>query len=409
MSLRRLIALSLAAAAAVPLPAARAVAADPPAAPRVFLLDGERLQEGRRRARDGDPRVQVALRDLLRNADRALEEGPFSVMHKTLTPPSGDKHDYISFGPYWWPDPDQPDGLPYIRKDGETNPESRTTASDRVPLGRMISAVETLAQGYFFTGEERYAAHAAVLLRAWFLDEATRMNPHLRFGQAIPGRTEGRGIGIIDTRGLTDVVDAVGLLAGSQAWTAADQRGLLAWFDAYLDWLLTSPHGTDEDETRNNHATWYDVQVMSFALFAGRDDVARRVARAAAGRRIATQIEADGRQPHELARTKSFDYSVMNLAGMFELAALAARLDVDLWGFRTPEGAGLQGALDYLEVHTRTDREWPYPQFGRVRRSQLLPLLWRADRVYGGPRYAEAIAGLDAEATAEHAYKLLWP
>src|SRR5690606_4692146 len=201
-------------------------------APRVFLLDGEALLKTRQRVREGDPALAPAVEKLRDKADETLEPGPYSVMDKDLVPPSGDKHDYYSFGPYWWPDPDKPDGLPYIRRDGEVNPKRDT--GDRRPMGRMGGAVETLALAYFFTGDERYAEHAARLLRVWFLDEATRMNPHLEYGQAVPGRNKGRGIGIIDTAGLPRLVDAIGLLEGSQHWSEADQQGMQEWFGEYL-------------------------------------------------------------------------------------------------------------------------------------------------------------------------------
>ncbi len=182
--------------------------------PQVFLLDGKALVETRDRLKSGDEKLGKALKALCDDADASLEAGPFSVMDKPFTPPSGDKHDYVSVGPYWWPDPKKEDGLPYIRKDGEVNPER--SKYDNVGMGQVTRHATTLAYAYWFTGDELYAAHAAKLVRAWYMDPATRMNPNLNFGQAIPGRTKGRGIGIIDTTHLPRLLDAAQLLKGSK-------------------------------------------------------------------------------------------------------------------------------------------------------------------------------------------------
>lgn len=374
---------------------------------RVFLLDATTLAQTRRRVLAGDSELAPAVAALRRDAEQALEAGPFSVVDKDVLPPSGDKHDYMSVGPFWWPDPDQPDGLPYIRRDGRVNPER--DQYDSRPMSDMNSAVGTLALAYYFTDHEPYAEHAAHLIRTWFLAEATRMNPHLEYGQAIPGRTEGRGIGIIDTAQLArTLIDSVGLLAGSDAWTAEDQRGLEEWFEDYLEWLLESQHGRDEARTRNNHGTWYDVQVAAFGLFVGERELAREVLERAATRRIAAHIQPDGRQPHELARTRSFSYSTMNLRGMFELATLGERVEVDLWRFETDDGRGIRRALEWLIPFALGEQEWGYEQLGGLDPARLAPLLRRAARAYGEPRYEHLlrrIPGVDADDRLH----LLWP
>jgi hypothetical protein len=342
--------------------------------PRVFVLDGAALEAVRTRIRAQDVTLQPAIDQLKRDADKALQAGPYSVVNKDVVPSSGDKHDYMSQAPYWWPNPNTASGLPYIRRDGERNPEIYKNRN-RLDLGEMIDAAETLALGYYLTGDNRYADRAAVLLRTWFLDPATRMNPHLEFGQHIPGINKGRGEGLIETRLLVRVVDAIGLLAESKAWTAADQRAIEQWFSQFLQWMLESEHGRDEAASENNHGTYYDVQVVSYALFLNKKELATTVLSEAAKRRIATQIEPDGRQPLELARTKAWSYSVGNLAGLIVLARLGEHVDIDLWSYESVDGRSIHAALDFLAPYALGEREWTYPQINGFSADLLHPLL----------------------------------
>jgi ADP-ribose pyrophosphatase YjhB (NUDIX family) len=383
--------------------------ASPPATPippRTFLWRPEALIANRHRIDGGDPLLQPAYRKLLADAEKAMNAGPWSVMDKAVTPPSGDKHDYYSVGPYWWPNPDTADGLPYVRRDGETNPERARYDSD--PLKALVAAVDTLALAYFFSGADRFAARAATLLRVWFLNESTRMNPHLDYGQAIPGICDGRGIGIIDTLQLSRTVDAIGLLATSSQWTDSDQAGMAEWFRRYSRWLLESKNGQDEARQHNNHGVWYDVQLAAFALFARMDDIARTVLVVSAPQRIAGHIAADGSQPYELARTRSLSYSTMNLRGLMDLARLGEHMGLDLWHFVPRTGGGLCAAVDYL-VHHAVDSEWTQAQITPFDYGELLPILRQAARVYDNVQYEDAISRLPAEIATQRTQLLLHP
>jgi len=351
----------------------------------LILIDRSQLESVRARLARGDAEVTAARTALEDAAKQALAAKPLSVLDKTIVPPSGDKHDYMSQAPYWWPDPAKPDGRPYIRRDGERNPEiNRITDHDN--LGRITSAVSTLGLAYFFTGREEYAAHAARLVRVWFLDPATRMNPHLKFGQGIPGINEGRGIGIIETRGLPDMLDGIRLIGGSSTWTAADEAGLQAWMRAYLEWLRTSSYGQEESKNGNNHETWYDVQVAGLAIYTAQPEIARHTLEGSR-QRIGRQIEPDGRQPRELERTRSWDYSIFNLEAFFNLAAMGERLGVDLWGYKSADGRSLRQALDYLVDRVSGERKWERDQITEFRPAALHGVLRRAARGWKEPRY----------------------
>ncbi len=366
----------------------------PEFADKLLLIDGAYLASVRTRVRAGDATLAAAVAALEDDAKKAVAMKPPSVMDKTITPPSGDKHDYMSQAPYWWPDPAKPDGRPYIRRDGERNPEiNRITDHDN--LGRLTSAVSTLGLAFTMTGRDEYAAQAARLVRIWFLDPATRMNPHLNYGQGIPGINEGRGIGIIETRGLPEMLDGLRLLAGSPQWTAADDAGLQTWMRAYLKWLTDSPYGQDEGKNGNNHETWYDVQVASLAFYTGQPDLVRRTLEGSRSR-IARQIEPDGRQPRELERTRSWDYSEFNLTAFFNLATLGERVGVDLWGYRTADGRSLRQALDFMVPYAAGERKWPDPQITDFRPGVIHRVLRRAAAAWKEPKYqalAEKIGG----------------
>jgi hypothetical protein len=365
-------------------------------APFYFGTSPGALVEAKTLVAAHDPSVQPAFNALIRAADKALETTPPSVMDKGKIPPSGDKHDYMTIAPYYWPDPSKPNGLPYIRHDGRVNPESRDDALDHGRVIQMADAVETLSLAYYFTGKEAYAEGAVKYLQVWFLDPATRMNPRLDYAQAVLGENTGRGTGILEGRNISQAADAAGLLAGSPAWTGPDRKKFKAWLETYLNWLLTSKNGHDESNATNNHGTWYDVQAMELALVLGKADVAKQIAQAAQAKRITVQIQPDGRQPLELVRTAAFGYSHFNLEALFALATLSDYTGVDLWHCRLANGRyALATALDYLTPYLGDNpKKWPYQQIKDFNQADFGPQLRQAAIVYQNPEYEKILSSL---------------
>lgn len=366
----------------------------------------EHLKTVRNRFLDKDPIVLAATHRLLKRAEVALREGPFSVINKTSLPPSGNKRDYYSIGPYWWPNPDTPDGLPYIRRDGLINPERESAAMDSKSLESMSRNVCTLLLAQYLTGDWRFGNQSMQLIRVWFIHPDTRMNPHLRFGQAIPGVTDGRGIGIIDTEEWVGMIRLL-MACPPPQMTASDALALKKWFDEYLDWLLASELGCCERMEPNNHGTWYDAQVTWFAMYCNRLTCAREVLRGVLDRRIARQIDPDGKQPLEWSRSRPMTYTCFNLRALMELADAGDFLGINLWRMGTSDGRSIKRAVEWVMPYTT--RVWNRRLDPPDTRNRILPLLRRAAWALDEDRFEKAIQTLPRDQWWSLRFNLLWP
>lgn len=351
---------------------------------RTFYLKPDQLL-AIKAVRDTDPVVTAAYRALLAKADAALSRKPGSVMDKTTIPLSGDRHDYLSIAPYWWPDPANPNG-PYVRRDGEVNPKRDTRSYDRTAIGRMSGDAETLSLAYYYSGDRKYAEKAAQVIRTWFLDPATAMNPDAKFAQAVPGRENGRAEGVLDTNAFQAVIDAVGLIGPSGALGEAEVKTLEGWFGRYVDWMLTSPTGKEEQAAKNNHGIWFDAQLTQYALFARRPEIARKTVLEFPKRRIAVQFAPDGSLPAELSRTRSFHYSIFALEPAYDVAEMAGCLGSDLWTYSDDKARGLRKATDYLAAFRGHAADWRYKELNWPA-AELDGLLTRAEWAWGPGAY----------------------
>lgn len=317
------------------------------------------------------PFYATAYQELKLEADKLLDVQPVSVMLKEKAPASGNKHDYMSLARYFWPDPTKPDGLPYITRDGESNPE--LDKYDRNRLGETAGRVTTLALAWYFSGDERYAQKATELIRVWFFNKDTRMNPHLEYAQVAMGHNnnKGRSFGVIDTYSFIEMLDAVQLLEQSKAFTSKDSKQLKAWFGKLLDWLLTSQQGKDEAAATNNHSIAFDAQAISFALYVGNLNVAQDIINALPEKRLFKQIEPDGTMPRELRRTRAFHYSQYNLTHIIDIMTMAQKLGIYLDNATSADGRNFYKAMDYMAGYTgKPLAEWPYQEIGNWTEAQ---------------------------------------
>ncbi len=303
---------------------------------------------------------------VLKAADKYLSEKPATVTASHSPRSAGGLHDFFSEGDYWWPDPQNPGG-PYIQRDGMTNPDN--FVEHRKALMRLSVQVPALAAAWRITRDSRYATHAALHLRAWFIDDATRINPNLQYAQAIHGRFTGRGTGIIDTIHLVEVARAIEVLPLAKR----DLDAIKKWFVEYTAWMMTHPYGIAERDASNNHGTCWAMQVAAFAHLTGDQKTLAYVKDRFKTVLLPNQEAADGSFPQEMKRTKPYGYSLFNLEAFSTLAQI-----LDLWTFELPDGRGLRKAVAFMAPFIRDKSKWPlkpdvmYDDQWPMRQSSLL-------------------------------------
>lgn len=390
-------------------------------ASRLVNLDAAALAVTDQRLRAKDPAIMPAFAALQRRANKALQTPLRSVIDKSIVPPSGSKNDYMSMGPYWWPNPDTANGLPYIQRDGQVNPEAKGDALDSGAMVRMCDDSLDLALAYRFTGDARYAKKAAEVIRAWFLTPTTRMNPSLRFAQGIPGVVEGRGTGLLDTRYLWMVMDSMALIG--DALSPAEVQAMRRWFADYALWFETSDLGHDEAASKNNHGMFYDMQMVTLWMFLGENERAREMLFRAQTTRFAAQIDQNGLMPFELARTRPFHYHTFTLEAVAQLARygqafeaipnpkgqwkasdarcqppqLHIQCPLDLWNV-VIDGKSLRGVLNTVAGVVVNPAGWPYKTTLEKAPplAPALPSLLMGQRANPQGKYSEALSKLQS-------------
>ena len=292
---------------------------------------------------------------IIETATSYLDSLPVTVTDAVCERSAGGSHDFYSEGDYWWPDPENPDG-PYIRKDGQTNPEN--FVAHRLAMIRFSQIVGMQTSAWLLTGDKKFAEATQKHLDAWFVNPETRMNPSLLYVQAIKGRVTGRGIGIIDAIHLIEVARSIEILEDSQAIPEESVSVIKNWFSEFISWMTTHPYGLDEMNTKNNHATCWVMQVGAFARLTENTEVLELCRNRFKKILLPNQMGEDGSFPLELARTKPYGYSLFNLDAFMTCAEILSDENNNLYDY-TIDGKNLKLGAAYLYPYVKDKSLWP--------------------------------------------------
>ncbi|RPD61570.1 chondroitin AC/alginate lyase [Lentinus tigrinus ALCF2SS1-7] len=311
-------------------------------------------------------------------AQTMAAQGPWSVMNKTYAPPTGNKHDYMSWAPYWWPDCSNvgntteltPEEIwvtcPYVSRDGLFNPDGRTI-NDIGEFEDMANAILYNALAWAINGSSVYSANVARFVNTWFLAADTAMTTNLAYAQMErgPNGQNGTHTGILDLKCMAKVVSGVLILREGKAaeWTSDIDTALNSWTTEYISWLTTAKIALEEKAATNNHGTFYYNQLAALQILVGDNAGAKKTLEEYFTTQYTWQIAANGDQPLETARTRPYHYRAYNLAAMITNAKLGAYIGYDVWNLTSKNGKTIKDALDYaitLPAGKETASElWP--------------------------------------------------
>ena len=342
-----------------------------------------------------------------KNANKALAFEVNPVTNKTKIPASNNKHDYLSYAPYKWPDNRKLDGLPWVTKDGEINPVSQGYDTDFKRTQEFFKVIETLSWAFYFSEDEKYATKVIELIKVWYINENTKVNPNINFGQAVPGAADGRKAGVQEWLRQYHVITALQIFEQAGVLPNTIKRDMGTWLTTYLRWLQTNKMAVEAGKTGQNHANHYNHQVLGLLLYLGRTEEAKQVIENAKYDRIAVQILPDGRQPKEMGRTRSVHYASLNLWSLTELTFIGKNLGVDLWNFETEDKRSLKRAFAYLKLFVESPENWNFKEISKggvlyTMETEMKPMLSRASTllkeplIYDNSKYYENLTALEA-------------
>lgn len=368
---------------------------------KLIHFDEELLEASKAAIKEGVPFFVEAYNELISAADNNLSKDANPVINKKLLPASGDIHDYYSLGPYFWPDPTKSDGLPWIYKDGVVNPSSMNYDTDRKRFEDFERELEQLIFAYYFSDDPIYAFKAMEYIDIWFVDDSTKMNPNANHASARPGRNEGDRVGVLNFVKVQSVITALQIFENKGILSEKTKTGANQWIKEWAVWLQTSDLGKAERAAGNNHGTWYDYQLMGLLLFEGDTVKAKALANEYKTNRIAKQIDTQGKQPEEMTRTKTVNYSAMNLWSMTWFAYMAQQVEVDIWNYSTYDGRSIHKAYSFLKPYVLNPESWTLPNISNGGPVNAINTLWRPLLGKAGTIFREDLLDL-SENTSEH-------
>jgi len=254
---------------------------------------------------------------------------------------------------------------------------------------------------WVLTGSSDYSANAAHFINTWFINPDTAMTPNLQYAQIHrgPDGQNGTHTGILDFKKMAKITSAILILRNGKSpdWTCKLDDQMMNWTTSYIDWIMSSPIAYEESTADNNHGTYFCNQLASLQILVSDMDGAINTTKSYFAKQFQIQVDGDGEQPLEAARTHPYHYRCYNLAAMIVNARIGSYLGLDLWNTTSSKKGTIKAAADFTMLQTLDPSDGDGPIW------ELYPPVATVASAYGDPdcKYALFLAKADNTYPAE--------
>ncbi len=291
-----------------------------------------------------------ALSSVKHFIDEVLIMPDLFVTDKNFTAPSGDTHDYYSVAPHY-----SSAGLKY---DSYTNDEDRVKkCSDAEAFRNFAWRVYAYSVGGVILRQPQLSQKAVNLIKSWFVDSKTKMNPNVRYAQIIPRSDKINEVGVIELRQLINVVSAAKVLLICGALEGSELQMIKNWIQLFLDDCDNCAIREKALQRKNNIGTWSAVLFGTLDLFCDRYPRSFSIAYQAA-ERLGQQLGPFSVQLNEIGRAMPLHYCLFNLAAWFELSQLCREFGIDLYRFSGVHNESLRNALQFCSENRKQHSDY---------------------------------------------------
>ena len=229
----------------------------------------------------------------------------------------------------------------------------------------LVQNCTMLTLASYFSDDNSYADHAVSIIKEWFLDQNTKVNPSKVFTEATHR--------LLKTTYVYTLFDSLRLLRKKGRFSEDEWHGLQRWFTQVMEAMDQSARAWRLGYTSKDHiGLYYDIQYSSIAAFINNSTQMYKTIQDSIAR-LYEHVAPDGTLHNEITKKSCESNQIFALAGWQTMDRMASKLGIDLWNQAIDDSdkysrlcRTMVTTISYLSARPRLLCEGPEPSDERI-------------------------------------------